>query len=46
LEVLATRDRVWYSPGIPFVVPMFAGLVVGLVYGDLLFGLLAGLGLG
>jgi preflagellin peptidase FlaK len=46
LEVLATRDRVWYSPGIPFVVPMFAGLLAGLVYGDLLFGLLAGLGLG
>jgi len=46
LEVLATRDRVWYSPGIPFIVPMFAGLLAGLMYGDLLFGLLAGLGLG
>lgn len=37
LEVLTTRERVWYSPGMPFVVPMFLGLVVGFVYGDLLF---------
>jgi preflagellin peptidase FlaK len=30
------RERVWVSPGIPFVVPMFAGLVVALTVGDLL----------
>ena len=46
LEVLTTRDRVWYSPGIPFIVPIFLGLVVGLLYGDLLFSALRALGLG
>ena len=45
LNVVAERDEVWISPGIPFLVPMFAGLVVGLTYGDLLFGLLAAVGL-
>jgi preflagellin peptidase FlaK len=39
------RETVWYTPGIPFVVPMFAGLVVALTYGDLLFVLLRALGL-
>jgi preflagellin peptidase FlaK len=42
----ADRERVWVSPGIPFVVPMFLGLVAALTYGDLLFGLLGALGLG
>jgi preflagellin peptidase FlaK len=37
LELLATREAVWYSPGIPFVVPMFLGLLVALTLGDLLF---------
>jgi preflagellin peptidase FlaK len=47
LEVVAEPDRetVWYTPGIPFVVPMFVGLVVALTYGDLLFVLLRALGL-
>jgi preflagellin peptidase FlaK len=47
LEVLVEpdRERVWLTPGIPFLVPMFAGLVVALLYGDLLFAVLAGLGL-
>ncbi|WP_312910150.1 A24 family peptidase C-terminal domain-containing protein [Natronosalvus caseinilyticus] len=40
LEVLGERDVVWISPGTPFLVPIFAGLVVALVYGDLLFTLL------
>ncbi|SEO61663.1 preflagellin peptidase FlaK [Halogranum amylolyticum] len=44
LELIVARDRVWISPGLPFVVPMFVGLVVALAYGDLLFGLLALLG--
>ena len=44
LELLSTRDRVWISPGIPFLVPMFVGLVLAFVYGDVLFGLLAALG--
>ena len=38
------RETVWVSPGLPFVVPMFLGLVVGFGYGDLLFGLLGWLG--
>ncbi|WP_435067910.1 prepilin peptidase [Haloplanus sp. C73] len=45
LRVVTTRETVWLSPGIPFIVPVFLGLVVGLTYGDLLFGLLSALGL-
>ncbi|XVH32745.1 prepilin peptidase [Haloferacaceae archaeon DSL9] len=47
LELLADADRatVWVSPGMPFLVPMFAGLLVAFAYGDLLFGLLGRLGL-
>lgn len=46
LAVVADSDReaVWVSPGIPFVVPTFAGLLVAFVYGDLLFGLLRAVG--
>ncbi|SDL88423.1 preflagellin peptidase FlaK [Halogranum gelatinilyticum] len=40
LELVAARDTVWISPGLPFVVPMFGGLLVALTYGDLLFGVL------
>lgn len=45
LEVLSTEDEVWVSPGMPFLLPLFFGLLVALVYGDLLFGLLLALGL-
>ena len=47
LEVLTEPDResVWLTPGIPFILPMFVGLVAGLIYGDLLFALLSALGL-
>ncbi len=47
LEVLVEPDResVWLTPGIPFLLPMFVGLVVAVAYGDLLFVLLATLGL-
>jgi len=44
LELLARTDEVWISPGIPFLVPMFAGLVAALVYGDVLYSLLRMLG--
>ena len=37
LELLVKRDVVWISPGIPFLVPLFIGLVVAFTYGDLLF---------
>ncbi|AGB35943.1 A24 family peptidase [Natronococcus occultus] len=40
LETLAVRDRVWISPGLPFLVPLFLGLVIALVYGDVLLGTL------
>jgi preflagellin peptidase FlaK len=40
LAVLTTAETVWITPGIPFLVPMFGGLLVGLVYGDVLFALL------
>ncbi|SFL38189.1 preflagellin peptidase FlaK [Halogranum rubrum] len=45
LELVAERDQVWISPGLPFVVPMFAGLVVALTVGDLLFASLSLFGL-
>ncbi|WP_049937621.1 A24 family peptidase [Haloplanus natans] len=44
LCVVTTRETVWLSPGVPFIVPVFLGLVVALIYGDLLFGLLRALG--
>jgi len=40
LEVVADRDVVWISPGIPFIVPMFVGLLAAFTVGDLLFGAL------
>ncbi len=45
LELLSRADRVWVSPGLPYLVPLFAGLAVGLTYGDLLFSLLRAAGL-
>lgn len=45
LSVIADRDRVWVSPGIPFFVPLFIGLSIGLTYGDLLYALFLRLGL-
>jgi preflagellin peptidase FlaK len=45
LEVLVSQETVWITPGIPFIVPMFVGLVAALSVGDLLFALLLALGL-
>ncbi|AFK20651.1 A24 family peptidase [Haloferax mediterranei ATCC 33500] len=45
LELVTAREAVWISPGIPFIVPMFVGLVVALIYGDILFGVLRALGI-
>ncbi|PSP54737.1 peptidase A24 [Halobacteriales archaeon QS_1_67_19] len=45
LDVLVREEDVWVSPGIPFIVPLFFGTVIALIYGDLLFGVLAMLGL-
>ncbi|GAB3420224.1 A24 family peptidase [Haloparvum alkalitolerans] len=44
LETVAEREAVWVSPGMPFVVPLFLGLLLGLTYGDLLFALLRAVG--
>lgn len=46
LELLSATDRetLWVSPGLPFVVPMFVGLVIAFSYGDLLFGLFGWIG--
>ncbi|MFB6183816.1 MAG: prepilin peptidase [Haloarculaceae archaeon] len=45
LDVLVSKDVVWLSPGIPFVVPMFVGLLVSLTYGDVLFAIISALGI-
>lgn len=45
LETLTAEDVVWISPGIPFIVPMFVGLVIAFTYGDLLFALFGLVGL-
>ena len=45
LAVVAAKDRVLVSPGMPFVVPMAVGLVVSLTVGDALFALLGAVGL-
>jgi preflagellin peptidase FlaK len=45
LEVLTSEERVWVSPGIPFLVPLVLGLLVAFVYGDVLVALLDALGL-
>jgi len=39
LDTLVAEETVWLSPGTPFLVPLFFGLLVSLTYGDLLFGL-------
>ncbi|THE65385.1 A24 family peptidase [Salinadaptatus halalkaliphilus] len=40
LDVLADAETVWISPGTPFLVPIFVGLVIAFTYGDLLLGTL------
>jgi preflagellin peptidase FlaK len=44
LDTLTTEDTVWISPGVPFLVPMFFGVVVSLTYGDVLFAAISSLG--
>jgi len=45
LDLIVRRHRVWFSPGMPFLVPLTLGLLVALTYGDLLFGLFGLLGI-
>ncbi|MFB6198289.1 MAG: prepilin peptidase [Halobacteriaceae archaeon] len=46
LDVLAKKDEVWISPGIPFLVPAFLGCCIALTYGDLLIGIFKALSIG
>ncbi len=45
LDLLSRADRVWVSPGLPYLVPMFAGLLFGLGFGDLLYAVLVAAGI-
>lgn len=47
LSTLAEPDResIWITPGIPFIVPMLAGLAVALAFGDVMFAALSAVGL-
>ena len=45
LDAVVSEDTVWISPGIPFIVPMFIGLLVAFTYGDILFVFLESIGL-
>ncbi|MFB6254052.1 MAG: prepilin peptidase [Halobacteriaceae archaeon] len=40
LDKLTSNTTVWISPGIPTLVPMLGGLITGIIYGDILYGLL------
>lgn len=46
LEVVTTRERVWYTPGIPFILLIAGGLLVALTYGDVVQTAMAAIGLG
>nr|WP_303647600.1 A24 family peptidase C-terminal domain-containing protein [Haloarchaeobius amylolyticus] len=45
LDRLVTEEELWVTPGIPFLVPVFFGLLVAFAYGDILIGALRALGL-
>ena len=45
LDRISSEEVLWISPGIPFLVPLFVGLILSFTYGDLLFALLSWLGL-
>ena len=46
LEVIAAEDEAWVSPGIPFLLVLFLGLLVALAYGDVLFAGFLAIGVG
>ncbi|MFB6269021.1 MAG: A24 family peptidase C-terminal domain-containing protein [Halobacterium sp.] len=37
LDVVVENDEVWVTPGVPFIVPLFVGLLVALTVGDVLY---------
>lgn len=44
LDTLTSKDVVLLSPGIPFLAPLFAGLVLSVTYGNVLFSLVVAIG--
>jgi preflagellin peptidase FlaK len=44
LDLVAEREDVWVTPGVPFLLPLFVGLLVALTFGDVLFYVLDALG--
>lgn len=45
LDVIVDSEEVWVTPGVPFIVPLFVGLLVALTGGDVLFWAMDALGL-
>nr|WP_231736984.1 A24 family peptidase C-terminal domain-containing protein [Halobacterium sp. CBA1126] len=45
LDLVVDRDDVWVTPGVPFIVPLFVGLLLALTFGDLLFWAMDAVGL-
>jgi preflagellin peptidase FlaK len=45
LDVVSSAETVWVSPGVPFIVPTFVGLLLALTAGDVLFWALQAVGL-
>jgi preflagellin peptidase FlaK len=45
LNIVAHNKTLWISPGIPFIIPLFIGLVLALTYGDILLTLLRAINL-
>jgi preflagellin peptidase FlaK len=39
-EMFAKAGNVWISYGVPFIVPIAAGVITALMFGDIFFGLL------
>lgn len=46
LDIVTTHTTIWISPGIPFILPIFIGLLIAFTYGDIFFTLLTILGIG
>ena len=45
LDVIVDNEEVWVTPGVPFIVPLFVGLLVALTAGDILFYVMNAVGL-
>lgn len=45
IEIIREKDELWVTPGVPFIVPTFVGLLVALTFGDLLFAVMLIIGI-